>query len=62
MSLDPFIDAALPKVLALDATAVKAIRNSLSGKLLGRTTAILAAAVLVLGFAELAETRMVILG
>jgi len=62
MGLDPSIDAAFPQVLAPDAAAVKAIRNSLPGKLLGRTTAILAAAVLVLGFAELAETRMVNLG
>jgi hypothetical protein len=62
MSLDSSIGAALPKVPALDAAAVKAVRNSLPGKLLGRTAAMLAAAVLVLGFAELAKTRMVNLG
>jgi NACHT domain len=62
MSLNTSIGAALPKVTALDAAAVKAVRNSLPGKLLGRTAAILAGAVLVLGFAELAKTRMVNLG
>jgi hypothetical protein len=45
MSFDPSIDATLPKVLAPDAAAIKAARNSLPGKLLGRITAILAAAV-----------------
>ena len=62
MGLDPFINTALPKVPALDAAAVRAVRNSLPGKLLGRTAAILAAGVLVLGFAELAKARMVGLG
>jgi hypothetical protein len=46
----------------VDAAAIKAVRNSLPGKLLGRTAAILAAVVLVLGFAELAKARMVNLG
>jgi hypothetical protein len=62
MSLNPSLGAALPKVSALDAAAVKAVRNSLPGKLLGRTAVVLAAAVLVLGFAELAKTRMANLG
>jgi hypothetical protein len=59
MTLDPSIGATLPRVPALDGAAIRAVRNSLSGKLLGRTAAILAAVVLVLGFAELAKTRMV---
>jgi hypothetical protein len=48
MALDPTIGVTLPRLPALDAAAIRAVRNSLPGKLLGRTAAILAAAVLVL--------------
>jgi hypothetical protein len=54
--------SSFPKFPALDPRAIKAVRNSLPGKLLGRTSAILAAAVLVLGFAVLAKDRMEHLG
>src|SRR5215472_11555450 len=62
VSIDPAVSTTFPKIPGLDAAAVKAVRNSLPGKLLGRTAAILAATVLVLGFAELAKTRMANLG
>ena len=54
MTPDPPISPALTRVPGLDAAAIKAVRDSLPGKLLGRTAAILATAVLVLGTAELA--------
>jgi hypothetical protein len=38
----PWNPRSLPKIPGLDAAAVKALRNSLPGKLLGRTAAILA--------------------
>src|SRR5271155_1343053 len=56
------LHAALPNLPGLDAAALKAVRNSLPGKLLGRTAAILAGMVMVLGFAELASIRMAHLG
>jgi hypothetical protein len=59
---DPSISTALPRIPGLDAAAVKAVRNSLPGKLLGRTAAILATIALVLGFAELTTGRMENLG
>jgi hypothetical protein len=62
MSLHPGLGVALPKVPGLDSASLKAVRTSLPGKLLGRTAAILAAAVLVLGFAELANSSMAHLG
>jgi hypothetical protein len=40
-----------PKLLTLDKADVKAIRSFLPGKVLGRTAALLALVVLVLGFA-----------
>jgi NACHT domain len=52
----------LPSVRGLDPAALKAVRNSLPGKLLGRTAAILAAFAMVLGFAELANSRLAHLG
>jgi hypothetical protein len=58
MSLQPGL-AAAP---GLDTAALKAVRTSLPGKLLGRTSAILASVALVLGFAELANTSMAHLG
>ena len=43
--------AATPKLLELDGEDVKAVRNFLPGKVLGRTAALLALGVLMLGFA-----------
>jgi hypothetical protein len=58
MNLDTSIGAVAQQIRALDAAAIQAVRNSLPGKLLGRTAAILSIVVLVLGFADLAGARM----
>jgi Leucine-rich repeat (LRR) protein len=59
---NPSVGTAFPQIPVLDAAAIKAVRNSLPGKLLGRTAAILSIVVLVLGFAELAGARMAHMG
>ena len=48
----------LPKLPELDKADIKAVRSFLPGKLLSRTAALLALAVLVLGFAGLVEQEL----
>jgi hypothetical protein len=62
MNPDPSASVIAPKISALDAAAIKAVRNSLPGKLLGRSAAFLSLVVLVLGFAELASWKMTHMG
>ena len=51
MNEAPTVAAGTPKLLELDKKDVEAVRSFLPGKVLGRTAALLALVVLVLGFA-----------
>ena len=51
MSEAPTVAAGSPKLLELDKKDVEAVRSFLPGKVLGRTAALLALVLLVLGFA-----------
>ena len=51
MNEAPTVAAGSPKLLELDKRDVEAVRSFLPGKVLGRTAALLALVVLVLGFA-----------
>lgn len=62
MNIEPPDDHKPPKIPGLDAAAIKAVRNSLPGKFLGRLAAFLALLVLLLGYIELADNVIADLG